>query len=544
MEIPALLHHLVFRAAKFNPDAGALVYGQQSLSYSEIAHAVTGFSAGLLSIGLMRGERVAVFLEQRPEAVIAAFGTCAAGGVHVPVNPLLKAAQVAHILKNCGVKLLVTSAVRLALLTQVLPDCPALRNIVVVDAPPRSSFAFSCVLHQWDAFLSASPLPMHRVIDADVAVIFYTSGSTGQPKGVMVSHRNLICGALSVAGYLQNRPTDVLLAALPLSFDAGFSQLTTGFLSGAKVVLLNYLMPMDLLKVIQDQQVTGLTAVPPLFQQLSRLNWPANIADSLRYFASTGGRMPRETLAAIRARAPNALPYLMYGLTEAFRSTYLPPDEVDRRPDSIGRAIPGAEILVLRPDGFPCSPNEPGELVHRGSLVTLGYWNDTERTAERFRALPAAAFGEREGHCLPEIAVFSGDTVRQDEDGFLYFVGRNDDMIKTSGYRLSPNEVEDLVYSTALVSECAAFGIGDENLGEVICLVALPAGEENISARTLLAACRTCMPRYMVPSRVIWAKRALPRNPNGKVDRATLRVQLEKMPGQDSPENDQFLIDD
>ena len=544
MEIPTLLHHLVFRAAKLNPNAGALDCGEQSLSYSEIAHAVTKFSAGLMSIALMRGERVAVFLEQRPEAVIAAFGTCAAGGVHVPVNPLLKAPQVAHILKNCGVKVLVTSAVRLALLTQVLPACPALRNIVVVDAPPRTSLAFHCVLHQWDAFLSAGPLPMHRVIDTDVAVIFYTSGSTGQPKGVMVSHRNLICGALSVAGYLQNRPTDVLLAALPLSFDAGFSQLTTGFLSGAKVVLLNYLMPMDLLKVIQEKKVTGLTAVPPLFQQLSRLKWPTNIADSLRYFASTGGRMPRETLAAIRARVPNALPYLMYGLTEAFRSTYLPPDELDRRPDSIGRAIPDAEILVLRPDGFPCSPNEPGELVHRGSLVTLGYWNDAEQTAERFRALPDAAFGEREGHCLPEIAVFSGDTVRQDEDGFLYFVGRNDDMIKTSGYRVSPNEVEDLVYSTALVSECEAFGIGDENLGEVICLVALPAGEEVISARTLLAACRTCMPRYMVPSRVIWAKRALPRNPNGKVDRAALRVQLEKMSGRDSTGNDQFLIDD
>ena len=217
--------------------------------------------------------------------------------------------------------------------------------------------------------------------------ILYTSGSTGKPKGVVLSHRNMVAGAKSVASYLENRSDDTLLAALPLSFDAGFSQLTTAFHVGARVVLLNYLLPRDVLKTIEREKVTGLTAVPPLYIQLTQLNWPETITEHLRYFANTGGRMPRETLDALRRHLPKTKPFLMYGLTEAFRSTYLPPAEVDRRPDSIGKAIPNAEILVLREDGSPCAPNEPGELVHRGALVGMGYWNDPEKTAERYKPL-------------------------------------------------------------------------------------------------------------------------------------------------------------
>src|SRR6185312_7014610 len=267
--------------------------------------------------------------------------------------------------------------------------------------------------------------------------ILYTSGSTGKPKGVMLSHRNMVAGAKSVASYLENGPQDVLLAALPLSFDAGFSQLTTAFHAGARVVLLNYLLPRDVLRALDAERVTGLTGVPPLWIQLSDLEWPAGIAQHLRYIANTGGRMPRETLEKLRARLPRTKPFLMYGLTEAFRSTFLPPEEVDRRPDSIGKAIPNAEILVLRDDGTPCEPDEPGELVHRGALVGMGYWNDAAKTAERYKVLP----GREAGFVLPEIAVFSGDTVRRDRDGYLYFIGRRDEMIKTSGYRVSPTEI-------------------------------------------------------------------------------------------------------
>ena len=332
----------------------------------------------------------------------------------------------------------------------------------------------------------------------------------------------MVAGAKSVASYLENRAGDTLLAALPLSFDAGFSQLTTAFHSGAKAVLLNYLLPRDVLKAIEREKVTGLTAVPPLYIQLTQLNWPESITEHLRYFANTGGRMPRETLEALRRHLPKTRPFLMYGLTEAFRSTFLPPEEVDRRPDSIGKAIPNAEILVLREDGSPCAPNEPGELVHRGALVGMGYWNDPEKTAERYKPLPVHAPGREAGLVLPEIAVFSGDTVRMDEDGFLYFIGRRDEMMKTSGYRVSPTEVEEVLYATKLVSECVAFGVDDDRLGHAIQVIATPPAGGTLDANALLTECRVRMPAYMVPSGIEVREGPLPRNPNGKIDRKTL----------------------
>jgi acyl-CoA ligase (AMP-forming) (exosortase A-associated) len=335
----------------------------------------------------------------------------------------------------------------------------------------------------------------------------------------------MVAGAKSVASYLENRAEDTLLAALPLSFDAGFSQLTTAFHVGTRVVLLNYLLPRDLLYALAKERVTGLTAVPPLYIQLSQLQFPPTITDHLRYFANTGGRMPLETLNRLRAALPRSKPYLMYGLTEAFRSTYLPPEEVDRRPDSIGKAIPNAEILVLREDGTPCAPNEPGELVHRGALVGMGYWNDGEKTAERYKPLR-----HREaGLVLPELAVFSGDTVRMDEEGFLYFIGRRDEMIKTSGYRVSPTEIEEVIYATQLVGEVAAFGVPDETLGQAIVVIATPRDGQTLDSRQLLAACKDRLPAYMVPARVEIRSGSLPRNPNGKIDRKTLAAGFEEL---------------
>jgi acyl-CoA synthetase (AMP-forming)/AMP-acid ligase II len=236
--------------------------------------------------------------------------------------------------------------------------------------------------------------------------------------------------------------------------------------------------------------------------------------------------MPLETLTRLRARLPRTRPYLMYGLTEAFRATYLPPEEVDRRPDSIGKAIPNAEVLVLREDGSECAPNEPGELVQRGALVAMGYWNDAEKTAERFRPLPAQAPGRQHGLMLPEIAVFSGDTVRRDEEGFLYFIGRRDEMIKTSGYRVSPTEVEEILYATRLVGECAAFGVPHETLGQSIVAVVTPPPGGSVDAAALLAECRARMPAYMVPARFEVRDGPLPRNPNGKIDRKALSSAL------------------
>jgi acyl-CoA ligase (AMP-forming) (exosortase A-associated) len=511
-----LLHELIAVSAARNGPALALTYGTNSLSYADLNSAVNGCASGLMALGLQRGERVAIYLEKRFETVIASFGAPSAGAVFVPLNPLLKAEQVAFILRDCDVRVLITSSDRHALLADALLGCPALRHVVLTDGGPANTTS-------WAELLAAPPRAGHRVIDTDMAAILYTSGSTGRPKGVVLSHRNMVAGGKSVASYLDNCSDDTLLAALPLSFDAGFSQLTTAFHVGARVVLLNYLMPRDVLKAMVKEKVSGLTAVPPLYIQLSQLEWPAEIAGQLRYFANTGGRMPRDTLDALRSRVPAAKPFLMYGLTEAFRSTYLPPEEVDRRPDSIGKAIPNAEILVLREDGSECAADEPGELVHRGALVGLGYWNDAEKTAERYKLLPAGLAGRQAGLQLPEYAVFSGDNVRRDAEGFLYFIGRRDEMMKTSGYRVSPTEVEEVLYASKRVGECVAFGVDHPSWGQAIQVIATaPAGTDSLDVAALLADCRQRMPAYMVPAGIEVQPGPLPRNPNGKIDRKLL----------------------
>jgi acyl-CoA synthetase (AMP-forming)/AMP-acid ligase II len=281
------------------------------------------------------------------------------------------------------------------------------------------------------------------------------------------------------------------------------------------------------LKAVVKEKVTGLTAVPPLYIQLAQLKWPESVTEHLRYFANTGGRMPLETLKALRTHLPQTKPFLMYGLTEAFRATYLPPEQADIRPDSIGKAIPNAEVMVLRDDGSECGPNEPGELVQRGAHVAMGYWNDPEKTAERFKPLPVTAPGRQAGFVLPEIAVFSGDTVRRDEEGYLYFIGRRDEMMKTSGYRVSPTEVEEVLYSTHLVGECVAFGVPHPSLGHAICVIATGKEGAPLDATGLQAECRQRMPAYMVPSVIEIREGPLPRNPNGKIDRKTLSTEFE-----------------
>ena len=518
----SLIHELIVISAQRTPDAVALTYRNESLFYCALQGEVSRFASGLLGLGLQRGERVAIYLEKRFETVIASFGAPRSGGVFVPLNPLLKPEQVGYIMRDCNVRVLVTSPERLALLADTLKLCHDLRHVVVLDSPEPLPTSSPISYLSWSELLAMPQRPGHRVIDTDVAGILYTSGSTGKPKGVVLSHRNMVAGAKSVASYLENHAGDTLLAALPLSFDAGFSQLTTAFHVGARVVLLNYLLPRDVIKTIEREKVTGLTAVPPLYIQLTQLTWSESITEHLRYFANTGGRMPRETLAALRQHLPKTTPFLMYGLTEAFRSTYLPPDEVNRRPDSIGKAIPNAEILVLREDGSPCAPHEPGELVHRGALVGMGYWNDPEKTAERYKPLPVNAPGREAGLVLPEIAVFSGDTVRMDEDGFLYFIGRRDEMMKTSGYRVSPTEVEEILYATRMVGECVAFGVDHDTLGQAIQVIVTPPAGNEIDTAALLAECRTRMPAYMVPAGIEVRDGPLPRNPNGKIDRKTL----------------------
>ncbi len=512
-----LLHDLTILAAGRSPDAVALRRGPLTCSYAALAALQGRVAGGLIAAGIERHDRVALCLSKTIEFVAGAFGASQAGAVFVPVNPVLRPEQVIHILGNCDARVMIASPERLVAMRPLLALLPALKLVVVVGAPPAGQPGDRFTIVGWADFV-AHPAKAQDGLDNDLAAILYTSGSTGLPKGVCVSHRNLVTGAQSVASYLDQRADDVLLAALPLSFDAGFSQLTTAFHAGAQCILLDYLLPAELLSVMARYRVTGLTAVPPLWFQLAELDWPEEARVNLRYFANTGGKLPGETLRRLRARAPAAQPFLMYGLTEAFRSTYLPPAEVAARPDSIGRAIPNQDVFVVRDDGTRCGPREVGEIVHRGSTVSLGYWRDPRRTAERFRPFSSADGGV----VLSEMAVFSGDFAWADEDGFLYFVGRKDDMIKSSGYRISPVEVEEIVHATGLVSEVAAIGVPDARLGQSVWLVAAALGETVPSHDALLQACRRAMPPYMLPSRIEIRRERLPRNANGKIDRPAL----------------------
>jgi len=515
-------HDLAGRAAQQWPQRTALVYKTEQLSYSDLWSKVERAAAGLLRTGVARGERIGVWLDKRIETIIAFFGSSLAGGVFVPINPVLRSQQVVHILKDCNVRVLITTEDRLRSLDDALAHCGDLRTVVLLDSAVDVSGHWSTI--GWSELLgaeAAGAIMGTRAIDLDMAAILYTSGSTGLPKGVVLSHRNLVVGGQSVSQYLENSADDRILAALPLSFDAGLSQVTTAFCAGASLVLMNYLLARDLKNICSKERITGLTAVPPLWFQVGELDWSDGSGVSLRYFANTGGHMPYPLLQRLRSIFPNARPYLMYGLTEAFRSTYLDPEEVDRRPNSIGKAIPNAEILVVNAEGKPCGPGEEGELVHRGALVSLGYWNDPKRTAERFRPAP----GRQVEIPNPEIAVWSGDIVKTDEEGFLYYVGRRDDMIKTSGYRVSSTEIEEVIYSTGLVDEAVAIGVPHPTLGQGIIVVAKPKDGRPLAESELLAVCRKELPLYMVPARFI-ERNALPRNPNGKIDRPLLAREL------------------
>ncbi len=519
------VHDLVREAATVHAGRPALTFKDDTLTYAELWSSVREAADGLAGLGVRRGDRVAVYLDKRLETVVAMLGAAAAGAVFVPVNPVLKAQQVAFILADCDVTTLVTTSARLGSLGEELKTCEALERVLLVGGvAPGDGPVGEVPVHDWPE-LSAygQDAPAHpAVVDLDMAAILYTSGSTGKPKGVVLSHRNLVVGAESVSAYLGNTADDVILSALPLSFDAGLSQVTTAFSVGAHVVLHNHLLPRDVVRLCAKHQVTGLTCVPPLWLQVAEQEWPEEATRSLRYFANTGGRMPKATLDRLRNLFPQAAPFLMYGLTEAFRSTYLDPSEVDRRPDSIGKAIPNAEILVVRPDGTRCDPGEEGELVHRGALVALGYWNDPARTAERFKPVPGAGAHDWRA---PELAVWSGDTVVRDEDGFLYFVGRKDDMIKTSGYRVSPTEIEEVAYDSGLVRDAVALGVDDPKLGQRIVLVVSPADEQGLDEQALLATYRRQLPLFMVPTEVRCLPE-IPRSPNGKFDRALLKTEL------------------
>lgn len=519
------LHDIVLSGAQQFSTRTALKFKSESITYLQLAELVQAAAATLQRQGLSRQERVAVYLPKQFETVTTLFASSICGGVFVPVNPALKPTQVQHILQDCNVRILVTSQDRFISLQAELALCPDLRTVLLVDVPvgyqQQLGHLHIAAFHQ--PAQMAAPTQRVALTDADMAAILYTSGSTGKPKGVVLSHRNMIVGAYSVSQYLHNSADDVLLALLPLSFDYGLSQLTTAFLRGASVVLLDFFLVQDVVKAISQHQVTGLAAVPPLWAQLAKAKWPEGATLSVRYLTNSGGAMPEALLSQLEQIFPNAQPYLMYGLTEAFRSTYLPPEHLARKRGSMGKAIPNAEILVVREDGSLCGPNEPGELVHRGPLVSLGYWNSPEKTAERFKFDPVLPAGVQHR----PLAVWSGDTVKYDDEGFLYFIGRRDEMIKTSGNRVSPTEVEEAVYALdRRIVDVAALGLPHPDLDQAIMVLVACQADVEIDSQAWLLQLKRTLPGFMLP-KVLLQVATMPKNANGKIDRKLLAGQYQ-----------------
>lgn len=512
-----LVHELIAQSADIAPDREALGHKQSLLSYAALNAEVLALADGLLDIGLTPGERVAIWLPKQPQTVVSIFATSAAGGCFVPINPVLKPGQVAYQLDHSDARVLVTSAQRWQLLEPLLAKSDELQHVILIDGESKNG---KPQIHSYSELHCGNSLATPARIDQDMAAILYTSGSTGKPKGVVLSHRNITAGAESVVSYLSNHANDRILSVLPLSFDAGLSQLTTGFLAGARVQLMDYLLPRDVLRAVEKHQVTGITGVPTLWNALARLDWSESSGESLRYLANTGGAMPESTTRALAERLPQVDLFLMYGLTEAFRSTFLPPQKALSKPTSIGKAIPNAEVLIVRPDGTQCEPLEHGELVHRGALVALGYWKNPEATAERFKPTP----GRAKELPIDELAVWSGDTAFRDEDGDIFFVSRTDSMIKTSGYRVSPTEIEDEAMAVVGISNAVAIAAPDPGIGQAIVLyVATDEPQDDIEKR-LKSTLSASLAAYMLPKRII-VMTALPLNPNGKVDRPVLAQQ-------------------
>lgn len=482
----------------------AIVDQTQELSFADLATQAADVAKHLVKLGLNPGDRVAIIVDKRTEVVAAIFGCYLAGMILVPVNPQLKSRQISHILSDSGARAILASEKRspvlatldagMAFQAKITPDCR------LVPCFERA------------------PLPGIRNIaagfeDVPVSTLFYTSGSTGLPKAVACTHDNILAGAKSVNAYLENSTSDTILAILPLSFDAGFSQLTTGVGSGARVILRDYLLPADISRACARYGVTGITGVPAIWGAALRAKWTDEACHTVRYLANTGGHLSQERIVQLTSQFPNARIYPMYGLTEAFRSAYLHPDMIWKKPGSIGKAIPGAVLCVVNENGEECAPRQSGELVHAGPTVAAGYWNNPVETQKRFRVAPAAL--QRLGHT--EIVVFSGDLVWRDEDGFLFYEARRDAQIKISGNRISFAEIEDLGLRHPEVTACAAGGNRFDPESDPELVLFLETNGSDAVADQVMETLRAELPGFSVPSRIFTLDRLIINN-NHKYD--------------------------
>jgi len=488
------VENFLLESARRYPGKPALVTGATRLTYAELAARAAGLAAELKRQGVQRGDRVVVFLQNSPETVISVFGTLMAGGVFSVVNPSTKADKLAYILNNCTAKALITEPRLATTAMQAKAEAPA------VAAMLSTPFTFA-----------DGAAPKFSGIDLDVAMIVYTSGSTGFPKGVTMTHANIVAAATSITTYLQSSADDIVLSVLPLAFDYGLYQALMCVKVGATLILeKSFAFPQVILQKLKSERVTGFPLVPTMAALLLQMKdvQPAMFPD-LRYITNTAAALPKAHIQRLRELFPTTQLFSMYGLTECKRCTYLPPAELDRRPDSVGIAIPGTEAYVVNELGERVASGVVGELVIRGAHVMKGYWADEAATN---RALKPGLYPW-------EKVLYTGDLFRMDEDGFLYFVGRKDDIIKTRGEKVSPKEVENVLYELAGIREACVIGVPDPILGQA--LKAIVAADEGITEADVVRHCRARLEDFMVPTMVEF-RGQLPKSENGKIARKEL----------------------
>lgn len=516
--------HLQSRG-KERPDHVAMACGQRHILYSELADAAERFAAALVSdCGFTNGERCVLFLENRAETAISLFGTLRAGGVFSIINPTTKADKLAYVLNDCEASVLVTQASLLETARAAVAQSPSVRKVVVVDDAANAKTET-----RWDDFLSISSRldDAPRGIDIDLAMLVYTSGSTGQPKGVMMTHKNIEHAATSITTYLRMTPDDVVLSVLPLAFDYGLYQLLMCVKLGATLVLeKSFAFPQKILPLLASAKVTGFPLVPTMAALIVQLrNFKPEWAASVQFITNTAAALPPAHIQKLRELFPNARVYSMYGMTESKRCTWLPPEQLDIRPDSVGIAIPFTEAWVAGDDGQPLPPNTVGELVVRGGHVMQGYWRNPEATERTLRP----------GRYPWEKVLHTGDLFRADDEGFLYFVGRKDDIIKSRGEKVSPKEIENVLYALPGIREAAVVGVPDEILGRALKAILVVDESAGIAPRDVIAHCAARLEEFMVP-RLVEFREALPKTNTGKIRRAALQAEAEgrELPGDDA----------
>lgn len=500
------------------PDKVALICDGKRLTFHEIENFANSLSHAFINEGLNRQDRAAVFLENSAESIISIFAILKSGGVFLVINPQVKAEKVEYILNDCQVKFLITDRKHLAEISNILSGCPALEAIVLTDfeSPEEKKYINDKKILSYSWILNNFPPGRlaKYCIDVDLASLIYTSGSTGIPKGVMLTHLNIVSAANSIIEYLENNEKDILINVLPLSFDYGLYQVLMSLKFGGTIVLeKTFLYPYKMIDLIVKERVTGFPIVPTIAAILLKLkNLNKFDFSSVRYITNTAQALPQEYMPQLQKIFSNAKIYSMYGLTECKRVSYLPPHELKKRPTSVGKAMPNVEVYIVNKKGKRITrPDETGELVVRGANVMKGYWNLPDETEKVLKPGP-----------LPgEYVLYTGDLFKMDRDGFLYFVSRKDDIIKTAGERVSPKEIESVLYKIKDVNEAAVIGVDDEILGKAIKAFVTLKNNSDLKEKDIIKHCSRHLENFMVP-KYIEIRESLPKSSHGKISKKDL----------------------